>query len=965
MTSIQEVYKMKSKEQIQCLDLLKVVTVQLEQLLRLLGTTGVWVHGDSAGCDGKTLPGFSADSEIQGNSDGENERNKCFSKIIDIISEQSLLCLPTPSTCQISHNVKDCTEFPYTARQRYVGDTSVGAVCGILDELVDQVVNLSQLALAASETFTTQRGRVVSKPNLKKTMEGNDAEIEPRPKRRRGRPPKNKDSQYCKTDTVTKKIKMKALKTAGDRQRVKQQRQTVSSKRKNPHPRKLTQLENKETKAVEEDPSLAVDELNEKENDEANDVDYSASVDQGSMSENEDDDDDYKPDRKMRKRRWKHRRKIVHVCKICKEWFTHGRSFNAHLQTHVENQDHGASCRACKTEFPNTVQYIHHECKALKEKIKGKQRDCKYCNRVFTNYKKWQYHMKTVHHQRVLDPTLLYCCLYCGKGYSRKSSLYIHYKDHALEGQVVCQKCGEFLDNEAAFIEHNKGHEEEAQFFCDLCNMSFIRRQQYKQHLEAHQKYTCNVCQQSFSINKQLIKHKKIAHRIKGPSEPKKYACLVCDKRFVRPGLLDIHIRLHTGEKPIECPICHMYFRTPKAFAKHKQTRTHLLRAGELPRERDHLCSICGKAFFRKHALQRHMQYHSEDRPHCCPHCDFKCKEPNNLKRHIALHFSSERNFVCDVCGAAFHTKKTLQTHHVYKHSEQREFPCSDCNLSFKTPNALKRHEHVHSNDRPHKCYCGQAFLRLYNLRRHMKHLHGTDAPLPPVRRLKTVDMPEGEAGKGSSKDFDERSFNAKIAADRSLAEQAMASIPVRGQVGDPQFTMLGVIVPNSESSTATYVPNGSGTLLSVQPAIQQQQPQQQQQHLPQQQQTQPPHGIQVHKVIPTAASHTEKQEQSFVEPTVSLSQQQGHIVEHIPISTGSVPSVQETYPTINLQHLHPQHVVYQPYPPPPHQQAISQDGHPVVHQFSEQQVPQERVDYSPEVYAAMTSLVHFMHNAQ
>ena len=66
--------------------------------------------------------------------------------------------------------------------------------------------------------------------------------------------------------------------------------------------------------------------------------------------------------------------------------------------------------------------------------------------------------------------------------------------------------------------------------------------------------------------------------------------------------------------------------------------------------------------------------------------------------------------------------------------------------MSFKTVNSLRRHARVHQNARPYKCpQCHIGFNRLYNLRRHMKAVHGTDQPLPPVNRVKLLDAPEGQ----------------------------------------------------------------------------------------------------------------------------------------------------------------------------------------------------------------------------
>ena len=149
--------------------------------------------------------------------------------------------------------------------------------------------------------------------------------------------------------------------------------------------------------------------------------------------------------------------------------------------------------------------------------------------------------------------------------------------------------------------------------------------------------------------------------------------------------------------------------------------------------------------FYRKQALQRHMRYHTGEKPFKCDHCDFVCRESTNLKNHIALHYS-QRNYVCELCGAAFYCKRTLQQHHVYKHQEDRNFQCDQCPMTFKASGALKRHMRTHDKDKMHKCpECGVGFHRMYNLRRHMKQVHGSDNILPPVRQVQVIDLKSGE----------------------------------------------------------------------------------------------------------------------------------------------------------------------------------------------------------------------------
>jgi len=50
------------------------------------------------------------------------------------------------------------------------------------------------------------------------------------------------------------------------------------------------------------------------------------------------------------------------------------------------------------------------------------------------------------------------------------------------------------------------------------------------------------------------------AGRARAPKNPRKpeehkHACPECGKRFLRPGAVETHMKMHTGEKPFQCPI--------------------------------------------------------------------------------------------------------------------------------------------------------------------------------------------------------------------------------------------------------------------------------------------------------------------------------------------------------------------------------------------------------------------------
>ncbi|XP_075993074.1 uncharacterized protein LOC142987970 [Genypterus blacodes] len=136
-------------------------------------------------------------------------------------------------------------------------------------------------------------------------------------------------------------------------------------------------------------------------------------------------------------------------------------------------------------------------------------------------------------------------------------------------------------------------------------------------------------------------------------SGTKQFNCPVCGKKCIHSGHLKVHMRTHTGEKPFSCSVCGNKFNQAANLKVHMRIHT-----GEKPFS----CSVCGNNFVTNGQLNRHMRTHTGEKPFTCSVCDHKSLYKENLKKHMRIH-TGEKPFSCSVCG-----HKSLYKEHLNRH---------------------------------------------------------------------------------------------------------------------------------------------------------------------------------------------------------------------------------------------------------------------------------------------------------
>jgi len=75
--------------------------------------------------------------------------------------------------------------------------------------------------------------------------------------------------------------------------------------------------------------------------------------------------------------------------------------------------------------------------------------------------------------------------------------------------------------------------------------------------------------------------------------------CTVCDRAFSRSGILQNHMKVHTGEKAFECTVCNKRFSRSALLTWHSRIHTGV---------KPYQCSLCGKVFRLSGVLRTHMR---------------------------------------------------------------------------------------------------------------------------------------------------------------------------------------------------------------------------------------------------------------------------------------------------------------------------------------------------------------------
>ncbi|KAH8414966.1 hypothetical protein KR009_000465, partial [Drosophila setifemur] len=160
-------------------------------------------------------------------------------------------------------------------------------------------------------------------------------------------------------------------------------------------------------------------------------------------------------------------------------------------------------------------------------------------------------------------------------------------------------------------------------------------------------------------------------------------------------------------------------------FSLHQQGRLQsdcLLSPPQLPYN-DNLGSSTGTVELNYNHSQDSAAY-SNDKKITCPHkgCNKNFRDSSAMRKH--LHTHGPRVHVCAECGKAFVESSKLKRHQLV-HTGEKPFQCTfeGCGKRFSLDFNLRTHVRIHTGDRPFVCpfdACNKKFAQSTNLKSHI-----------------------------------------------------------------------------------------------------------------------------------------------------------------------------------------------------------------------------------------------------
>ncbi|XP_035701816.1 zinc finger protein 888-like [Folsomia candida] len=262
----------------------------------------------------------------------------------------------------------------------------------------------------------------------------------------------------------------------------------------------------------------------------------------------------------------------------------------------------------------------------------------------------------------------------------------------------ICTHCSKVFKTNHGLSRYAVTHDDNAQVDCEVCGKTFKNYIVLSQHVNVihgkkiRPRFPCSMsgCSKTFSTPAGVKNHYNLEH----VSDPVRFQCTLCDKKFKAKPNLEYHIASHTTEKGYKC-------------------------------------LICEKRFARPNYIKQHMELHQDNSDRNvfkCHICSRSYMSASGISYHIRTHNKPGVEYHCTICDKRLKTYSGLRYHMIAKHEEKKRptLSCEKCEYKTWVKSKLTTHfKRMHENEKRHQCYfCSKKFFALKDLVGHCNRIH-------------------------------------------------------------------------------------------------------------------------------------------------------------------------------------------------------------------------------------------------